>query len=134
MRRSRPRSTPALRCAGSGGVVARNRLTWVLCAVALALVVIPVVWIVGGRLARALPHFHLSLLTTYPIGNVGGLLNSIEGTFVIVFGVLILAGRHRHRRRVSTWPSTPGTAAASILRGASEVLAGVPSIVLGYVG
>ena len=29
-----------------------------------------------------LAHFHLSLLTTYPVGNAGGLLNSIEGTFV----------------------------------------------------
>ncbi|HEY7948947.1 MAG TPA: hypothetical protein VID75_14795, partial [Acidimicrobiales bacterium] len=71
---------------------ARNRLTWVLCAVALALVVIPVVSILEGVAGQGLPHFRLSFLTTYPTGNAGGLLNSIEGTFVIMLGVLILAG------------------------------------------
>jgi phosphate transport system permease protein len=111
----------------------RNRLTWVLCAVALALVVIPVVWIVGGVLAKALPHFHWSLLTTYPTGNVGGLLNSIEGTFVIVLGVLILAGGVGIAGGVYLAEySREGR--GHILRGGSEVLAGVPSIVLGYVG
>jgi ABC-type phosphate transport system permease subunit len=58
----------------------RNRLTWGLCTVALALVVIPVVWIVGGVIDRTVSHFHFSLLTTYPVGNGGGLLNSIKGT------------------------------------------------------
>src|ERR1700730_7754477 len=75
-----------------GGRVSRNRLTWVLCAVALALVVIPVVSILVGVAGRGLAHFRLSFLTTYPIGNAGGLLNSIEGTFAITVGVLVLAG------------------------------------------
>jgi phosphate transport system permease protein len=119
--------------AGLGRRRSRNRLTWVLCAVALALVVIPVVWVVGGVLDHALAHFHFSLLTTYPVGNVGGLLNSIEGTFVIVFGVLVLAGFVGVSGGVYL-AEYARDGKSQILRSASEVLAGVPSIVLGYVG
>jgi len=105
----------------------------VLCAVALLLVVIPVAWIVGGVADRALAHFRFSLITTYPVGNVGGLLNSIEGTFVIVLGVLILAGLIGVAGGVYL-AEYARDGRSQILRGASEVLAGVPSIVLGYVG
>jgi phosphate transport system permease protein len=111
----------------------RNRLTWVLCAVALALVVIPVASILEGVAGQGLPHFRLSFLTTYPTGNVGGLLNSIEGTFVIMLGVLILAGVVGIAGGVYL-AEYCGDNRGQILRGASEVLAGVPSIVLGYVG
>jgi phosphate transport system permease protein len=111
----------------------RNRLTWVLCAVALALVVAPVVWIVGGVLDHALAHFHFSVLTTYPVGNVGGLLNSIEGTFAIVLGVMVLAGLVGVAGGVYL-AEYARDGKSQILRSASEVLAGVPSIVLGYVG
>jgi phosphate transport system permease protein len=111
----------------------RNRLTWGLCTVALALVVIPVVWIVGGVIDRTVSHFHFSLLTTYPVGNGGGLLNSIEGTFVLVIGVLILAGAVGLAGGIYL-AEYAGEGRGQILRGASEVLAGVPSIILGYVG
>ena len=123
----------APRSVGLGRRRSRNRLTWVLCAVALALVVIPVVWIVGGVADRALAHFHLSLITTYPVGNGGGLLNSIEGTFVITLGVLILAGLIGMAGGVYL-AEYAREGRSQLLRGASEVLAGVPSIVLGYVG
>ena len=124
---------PGPPAAGLGRRRRRNRLTWVLCAVALALVVIPVVWIVGGVVARALPHFHLSLLTTYPVGNVGGPAQLDRGTFAIVFGVLVLAGVVGIAGGVYLAEYTR-EGRGQILRGASEVLAGVPSIVLGYVG
>lgn len=104
-----------------------------LCTIALALVIIPVVWIVGGVADRALAHFHFNLLTTYPVGNGGGLLNSIEGTFVIEIGVLVLAGVIGVAGGVYLAEYAP-EGRGGILRGASEVLAGVPSIVLGYVG
>lgn len=111
----------------------RNRLTWVLCSIALVLVGVPVVWIVGGVADRALAHFQFSLLTTYPVGNGGGLLNSIEGTVVLVFGVLILAGVVGLAGGVYLAEYT-GNDRGQFLRGSSEVLAGVPSIILGYVG
>lgn len=111
----------------------RNRLTWVLCGVALALVVIPVVSIIAGVAGRAVTHWHFKVLTTYPLGNAGGLLNSIQGTVVLVAGVLVLAGAIGIAGGVHLAEYTR-TDRGQFLRGASEVLAGVPSIVLGYVG
>jgi phosphate transport system permease protein len=111
----------------------RNRLAWGLCVVALALLVIPVVSIVAGVAGRALAHWHWSVLTTYPSGNGGGLLNAIEGTFVIVAGVVLLAGSVGICGGLYLAEYTRSDR-GQLLRGASEVLAGVPSIVLGYVG
>jgi len=111
----------------------RNRALWSGCVLALALVVAPVVWIVVGVVGRAVAHFHVSILTTYPLGNGGGLLNSIEGTAVIVVGVLVLAGSVGIAGGVFLAEYTRADG-GGFLRGASEVLSGVPSIVLGYVG
>jgi phosphate transport system permease protein len=94
----------------------RNRLTWVLCAVALALVVIPVVSIIWGVAGRGLAHFRLSFLT-----------------LVVTTGVLILAGVVGIAGGMYLAEYAP-EGRGGILRGASEVLAGIPSIVLGYVG
>ncbi len=112
---------------------ARNRLVWVLSALALALVVAPVVSILVGVVGRALAHFHFDLLTTFPVGNAGGLLNSMEGTGVIVVGVLVLSGVVGIAGGVFLAEYTK-TGRGTFLRGASEVLAGVPSIVIGFVG
>jgi phosphate transport system permease protein len=105
----------------------------VLCALALALVVLPVVSILVGVAGRALAHWHWDVLTTYPLGNSGGLLNSIEGTLVLVVGVLVLAGAVGVAGGLHL-AEFAGAGRGQFLRGASEVLAGVPSIVLGYVG
>jgi phosphate transport system permease protein len=118
---------------GLGRRRTRNRLTWVACSVALVLVVIPVVSILVGVAGRGLAHFRLSFLTTYPTGNVGGLLNSIEGTFVLTIGVLLLAGVIGIAGGIYLAEYCDDKR-GQILRGASEVLAGAPSIVLGYVG
>jgi phosphate transport system permease protein len=106
---------------------------WVACAIALVLVVIPVVSIVAGVVVRAISHWHWSVLTTYPVGNEGGLLNSIQGTFVIALGVLVLGGAIGVAGGVYLAEYTRGDR-SSFLRSSSEVLAGMPSIVLGYVG
>ena len=112
---------------------ARNGIRWGLCSVALVLLVVPLVSIVWGVAGHAVSRWHWSYLTTYPSGNGGGLLNAIEGTLLIVALVAVVAG-------------TIGVAGGiylaeyvredrgQVLRRGSEVLAGVPSIVLGYVG
>jgi phosphate transport system permease protein len=95
--------------------------------------VAPVVSILIGVAGRALAHFHFNLLTTFPVGNAGGLLNSMEGTAVIVIGVLVLSGVIGIAGGVYLAEYTK-TGRGGFLRGASEVLAGVPSIIIGFVG
>ncbi|HXX90139.1 MAG TPA: phosphate ABC transporter permease PstA [Acidimicrobiales bacterium] len=110
-----------------------NRAVWAGCVLALALVVTPVVWIVAGILAKALPHWHWGTLTTTSTANGGGLLNAVVGTFVIVGGVAVIGGAIGICGGIHLAEYT-AEGKGGILRGASEVLSGVPSIVMGYVG
>jgi phosphate transport system permease protein len=111
----------------------KNRILWGLCALALALVVAPVVSIIWGVVQNAVPHWRWDVLTTNQSGNGGGLLNAIEGTAVLVVGVIVIAGILGVAGGVYL-AEYCGEGRGQILRGASEVLSGVPSIVLGYVG
>lgn len=122
----------------AGGGRARRRrvanvVIWSLCAVALALVVVPVVWLLAGVVSNAVPHWRWSALTTNQLGNGGGLLNAIEGTFLILAGTLVVAGIFGIAGGVYL-AEYCAPSRGQLLRGASEVLSGVPSIVLGYVG
>jgi len=105
---------------------------------ALALVLAPAAWLIAGVVGKAVVHWRWSVLTTPLKGTTGGLEGPIVGTLVLMAGVLcvagsvgVLAGVHlaelsRSRRS--------GAAGGTWLRMASDVLAGFPSIVLGYVG
>jgi phosphate transport system permease protein len=112
---------------------AANWTLWSACAVALALVVIPVAWILEGVVSKGLAHWHWSVLTTTTVGQAGGLGNAIVGTLLIVLGVAVVAGVVGVAGGVYLAEFT-SERRGSFLRGASEVLAGIPSIVLGYVG
>jgi phosphate transport system permease protein len=105
---------------------------------ALLLVVGPALWVLIGVVARAVPHWQWSVLTTPTKGTTGGLENAIIGTLILMVGVLIIAGTIGvlagiHLAELAR-PRRNGKASGGLLRTASDVLSGFPSIVLGYCG
>jgi phosphate transport system permease protein len=109
-----------------------------MCLVSLIFVIGPSVWLITDVVIRAVPHWRWSVLTTVPVGVGGGLENAILGTLVIMVGVLLIAGSIGilsgiHFAELQR-PRANGKSAGNILRTATQVLAGFPSIVLGYVG
>jgi phosphate transport system permease protein len=129
--------------AGRAVFTTRHRRNWSLAFRAftylcLVLVLGPAVWILGGVVARAVPHWRWSVLTTPLTGQTGGLRDQILGTLIIMLGVLIIAGTvgvlaGLHLAELAR-PRRSGRPSGGPLRLASDVLSGFPSIVLGYVG
>lgn len=110
-----------------------NAAFWMGCLVCLAVVVVPTVWMLIEVIGRALPVFDWHVLTENTRGNGGGLRNAIIGTAVLGLGVLLVGGTVSVLTGIYLSEFATGRT-QSLLRGAYEVLAGIPSIVLGYVG
>ena len=109
-----------------------NALFWAACFCCLAVVIAPTVWMLIGVVGRALPVFHFSVLVQDSQGNGGGLRNAIIGTVVLGLGVMLMGGTVSVLAGIYLSEFATGRT-RSILRGAYEVLSGIPSIVLGYV-
>lgn len=109
----------------------KDQFFWALCGVALLIIVVPSIWIIVGLLKEALPLLNLNLLTK--TSDQFGLQNALIGTLVLSIGVLVIAGPVGigGGLYLSEYASPR---VASVLRFFSEVLAGVPSIVIGYTG
>jgi phosphate transport system permease protein len=110
-----------------------NALWWTLCSCSLVLVVGPTLWMLVGVVARAVPVFHWSVLTQDSQGASGGLRNAVLGTAVVGAGVMLVGGSVSVLTGIYLSEFATGRR-QSILRGAYEILSGIPSIVLGYVG
>ena len=112
----------------------RNRLWWSACALALTLVVAPVVWILVSITAKAMANWQWTIFTQNSTGIGGGLLNTIVGTMVLTFGTGILAGFVGVGSGIFLAEFAPKNRFSAIMRGACETLSGIPSIVFGYCG
>ena len=110
-----------------------NALWWIACFGCLAVVIGPTLWMLIGVLGRALPVFHWSVLVQDSHGGAGGLRNAIVGTAVLGIGVMLVGGTVSVLTGIYLSEFATGRT-YSILRGAYELLSGIPSIVLGYVG
>ena len=111
----------------------RAGLFWGFCAVALILIIAPAIDIIVSVLAVAAPVLKPSLITQTTSGGQLGLQNAITGTLVLSVGVLLTAGPIGILAGLYIAEFAPPRV-ASVARFLSEVLAGVPSIVIGYVG
>ena len=110
-----------------------DKVMWALCYGGLLTIVVPIVWIIYQVVARALPHISMSVFTTNTIGNGGGLRQAILGTLVLLIMVGTMAGVTGVGAGIYISQFAPKRV-GGILRGAIEILAGVPSIVAGFVG
>jgi phosphate transport system permease protein len=125
-----------------GPATRRRRMSsglWrVLTYVALVLIMAPAAWLLISVLSKAWYHWRWDVLWTKLTPTGGGLRDQILGTLILMLGTFVIAGsigvfagihlaEFTRPRRFSGRVSGP-------LRTASDILAGFPSIVLGYVG
>ncbi len=120
----------------TGGALALRRkiisiIGWAGCGLGLALVILPLLDIVGVVTVNGLAAINLDLFTKDTGGAALGMKNAIEGTFVItIFAMAIAvpigvgAGIYLSEYGKNKTGST--------IRFLSDVLTGTPSVVLGY--
>jgi phosphate transport system permease protein len=110
----------------------RDVTIWSLCGAALVLVILPVIDIIIGIIAQSAGSWSLQTITTPTLGISGGLLNAWTGTIALMILLLIMAAPIGIMGGIFLAEFTSKNL-AQFLRFGTEILAGVPSIVIGYV-
>jgi phosphate transport system permease protein len=108
-------------------------LGWGLCALAFLLLGGATAWILAIVFLRGFHSLTPEVMTHITEGTGGGLLNAIQGTAVLALGGVILAVPPGLAGGIYLAEFDRGVLAPAI-RFASDVLVGVPSIVIGYFG
>ena len=108
-----------------------DRAFWTACALAFLLIAAPSISIIVSVFHQAWPALGWELFTKNTAQF--GLQNAILGTLLLLLGVLIVAGSIGVGAGVYLAEYAAGRS-EQVLRFFSEVLAGMPSIVIGYIG
>ncbi|MHB8433294.1 MAG: phosphate ABC transporter permease PstA [Candidatus Tyrphobacter sp.] len=104
---------------------------WALSIAALGLIIAILLSIFGFVIVRGAPALRPALFTTVTSGVAGGLANAIAGTLLLVSIGLVIAGVVGVGTALWVVEYAPQWAARAV-RYMIDVLAGVPSIVVGY--
>lgn len=107
-----------------------DRLFWAACGLAFLLVAAPSVSVMVSVFHQALPAVGWQLFTQTTHGQ--GLENAILGTLLLLAGVLVVAGTIGVAAGIYLAEFATGRT-ERLLRFFSEILAGMPSIVIGYI-
>lgn len=105
---------------------------WAFCGLAFLLIAAPCVSVLVSVVHQSWPVLGWGLLTRTTDQNAG-LENAILGTLLLLLGVLIVAGTVGVAAGIYLAEYASGRS-EPVLRFFSEVLAGMPSIVIGYIG
>ena len=112
----------------------KDRVMQALAFLMAAIAVFPlldILWQIGSQ---AIPHMGLYLFTESVQGNAGGLQNAILGTLFIVALSIIISAPLGVLGGIYLAEYAPTSAFGNLVRFTSDVLSGVPSIVIGYFG
>ena len=108
-----------------------DKLFWLACVAAFVCIAAPSISIVVSVMHQAWPALGWSLFTKRTNGI--GIQNAVLGTLLLLLGVLVLAGTVGVGAGIYLAEFATGRS-ERLLRFFSEVLAGMPSIVIGYIG
>ncbi len=110
-----------------------SRMMLVLCGCATAIVILVLILILGYTLVNGISYLSLDFITqpSKPVGEVGGgMRDDIYGTFILVGLASIIALPVGLMAGIFL-AEFAGPRAASAIRFAADILAGVPSIIVG---
>jgi phosphate transport system permease protein len=110
-----------------------DRVFWGICTFAFAVIAAPTIAVMISVFHSAAPSLGWHTFSEVQHGSGGGLQNAIFGTLLLLLGVLIVGGIIGVGAGIYLAEfSSPRL--GGVLRFLSEILAGMPSIVIGYIG